>query len=140
MLPNFLIIGAARCATTWISENLSQHPDIFIPPLKELHFFDTHYEKGIAYYESYFDNRSEKAVGEATPAYLYFPNISSLIQQHLPNVKLIASIRNPVDRAFSHYLYLKAKAKIGDIDSDMISFEDKLKVTNRLIEEGFYYD
>ena len=137
--PTFLIIGAARCGTSWITKNLQLHPNIFMPNEKEIHFFDKDYEKGLNYYESIFEGHSQKALGEATPAYLFFPDIPRRIYQHYPKIKLIVSLRNPPDRAYSHFWNLKAKAKPGDPNYS-ISFEKKLQATPRLIEEGFYYD
>jgi hypothetical protein len=137
--PTFLIIGAARCGTSWITKNLRLHPNIFMPNEKEIHFFDRGYEKGLNYYESIFEGYNQKARGEATPAYLYFPSIPQRIHHHYPNIKLIVSLRNPTDRAYSHFWNLKAKAKPGDPNYS-ISFERKLQATPRLIEEGFYYD
>jgi hypothetical protein len=141
MLPNFLIIGAPRSGTTWIEKNLREHPEVFMPKTKELHFFDKHYEKGIGYYESCFsDCGAQKAIGEATPGYLhgaYSQNdIPALIKQHLPNVKMIASLRNPIERAYSRFLHSKAR-----FDRNIqMSFEDKLKDRPEFIEEGMYYD
>lgn len=74
-LPNFLIVGAARCGTTYLSNILMQHPEIFLHPKKELHFFDRDINKGLQYYREYFSGTKTidyKAIGEATPAYLYF--------------------------------------------------------------------
>ena len=108
MLPNFLIIGAQKGATSWLAACLGEHPEIFIPEKKELFFFDKHYSQGLIWYESQFDAGFEaKAVGEATPNYLYFPSNPKRIFNTLGNIKLIASLRHPVDRAYSafrHYL------------------------------------
>lgn len=146
MLPNFLVIGAPRCGTTWIGENLRQHPDIHMPARKELHFFDRHYDRGIAHYEAAFsDWKGEKAVGEATPDYLHGfytahgRDVAELIEKHLPNVKLIASLRNPVDRAYSHFMNVKAK---HEHNADL-TFEEKLRKVRgeaEIIKEGFYAD
>jgi len=106
---------------------------------KEVHFFDQNYEKGISWYEEIFKGRTEKAIGEATPAYLYFEHIPQLIYGHMPHVKLILSLRNPVERAYSHYMNLIAKARKGDPNYG-ISFEKKIAVTPRLITEGLYVD
>lgn len=140
MLPTFLIIGAPRAATSWITRNLRLHPEIYLPRRKELHFFDRHYDRGIKYYMKYFEDRKEEtAVGEATPAYLhglYSDNdIPALIKKHLPHVKLIASLRNPVDRLYSRYW--NAKAKFAE-NADL-SFEEKIRQKPEFIEEGFYY-
>lgn len=137
MLPDFLIIGAPRAGTGWIAKNLMCHPDIYMPRIKELHFFDRHYEKGIEYYEEIFSHaKGEKAIGEATPEYLYLPEIPPLINKHLPDAKLIVSLRNPVDRLYSRYWNSKAKF----IENKEYSFEEKIKSKPLFIEEGYYYD
>ncbi len=135
MLPNFLVIGAPRCGTSWLARNLRAHPEIYLPNDKELHYFDRHYEKGIAWYEKFFINSTEPVVGEATPAYFYNPVIPELIHQTLPNAKLIVSLRNPVDRAYSHFWYRYTDRKIKMKNS---SFEEQLIKNPRLIEEGLY--
>lgn len=137
MLPNYLVVGAARCGTSWIARNLMVHPDVYMPPEKELHFFDREYRRGIQWYESRFQGRAEAAVGEATPAYFYFPQIPDLIRRHMPRARLIVSLRDPVDRAYSHYWNLRAKARWGD-ENYWMPFEEKLRRTPRLIQEGLY--
>src|SRR5690606_33439746 len=103
-LPTFLVIGAARSGSTWISRNLARHPDVFIPKEKELHFFDQRYEEGIEAYRAYVRAATaEKAIGEATPAYLHTPAAAARIRAHLPDVKLIACLRDPIDRLYSRY-------------------------------------
>ncbi len=141
MLPNFLVIGAPRCGTTWIHTNLMAHPQVFVPPEKEVHFFDRDYEKGIAHYESAFEGwRGEPAVGESTPAYLHGAytsrDIPALIKRHLPDAKLVVSLRNPIERAYSRYWNSKAKYK----KNAALSFEQKLEDRPEFIREGFYAD
>lgn len=137
MLPNFLIIGAPRAGTTWIASNIREHPDIYIPRIKEVHFFDRHYEKGLDYYQSFFLHAAgKKAIGEATPEYLYLEEIAPLIKQHLPHSKLIVSLRNPVDRLYSRYWNAKAKYP----ENRHLSFEEKIRQKPLFIQEGFYYD
>ena len=60
MLPSFLVIGAPRAGTTWIAKNLSEHPSVFVPFKKEIHFFDSYYDRGQAFYESYFDEAADR--------------------------------------------------------------------------------
>lgn len=137
MLPNYLVIGAARCGTSWLARNLMCHPNVYMPAQKELHFFDRNYQNGIAWYEAFFRDRNEQAIGEATPAYLYFEQIPELIYRYMPGVRLIVLLRDPIERAYSHYWNIRAKAGKGD-DNYAISFEDKLRRTPRLIDEGMY--
>lgn len=141
MLPNFLIIGAPRSGTTWMARNLRDHPDVFLPKAKELHFFDQHYDKGIEFYESSFaEAKGKKAVGEATPDYLhgaYSKNdIPTLIRKHLPDAKLIVSLRNPVERAYSRFWNAKAR-----YDRNVrMTFEEKLEDRPEFIAEGMYFE
>ena len=135
MLPNYLIIGAARCGTSWLAKNLMLHPEIFMHDKKELHFFDRHYEKGVLWYERQFDSASGKAIGEGTPAYMYHEDTAQLIKKHIPHVKLIATLRDPVERAYSHYYYRERERQA---EKQSMTFESKIAATPRLIEEGLY--
>ncbi len=137
MLPNFLLIGPGRAGSDWITKNLAQHPDIYIPRQKVTRFFNHNYEKGIDWYSKIFGNRQEKAVGESTVGYLMSEGVPERIAEHLPNVKLIANLRNPVDRTYSSYGRLTGMAKPGE-PNYQISFEDKIEMTPRLIEKSCY--
>ena len=109
MLPNFLIVGAARSGTTTLYSHLKDHPDVYLPVNKrpEPHFFlkAAEYIQGLAYYEQrYFSAcRNQKAVGEASTSYLFGPDVPKRIRSSLPDVKLICILRDPVERAFSSY-------------------------------------
>lgn len=108
MLPNFLIIGSQRAGTTSMYRVFSQHPEIFVSKRKELNFFfvDHNYRKGIEHYARYFREAepSHLAVGEATPSYISSRTAAARIKEHLPDVRMILTVRNPVDRAHSSYL------------------------------------
>lgn len=107
MLPNFLVIGSQKAGTTSLHRVLSRHPEIFMPEKKELNFFfkEGEYEKGIGYYEHYFEGTpaDAKAVGEASPGYICHPEAAARIAFHIPDIKLIVTVRNPIDRAYSQY-------------------------------------
>ena len=111
-LPNFLIIGAPKAGTTSLYDYLREHPEIFMPDLKEPRFFG--YEgrgdrsnfpiQSLGEYTALFDPvTGQKAIGEATPHYLIYPGAAARIKALLPEARLIASLRNPVDRAYSIY-------------------------------------
>ena len=105
-LPTFLIIGAPRAATTSVAGHLAAHPDVFVPPLKEMAFFDSseRYERGLDWYRQQFRAAgTATAVGEASPYYMSVPNAIPRIASNLPDVRLVAILRNPVDRAYSHW-------------------------------------
>lgn len=125
MLPNFLCIGAAKSGTTTLYEILKQHPDIYCPKFKEPHFFDLpeNYSKGINWYkQTYFSSADRKIVADLTPSYFYMEEVPKRIFQDLgKDVKFVVILRNPVSRAYSHYLH-----SIRDHNEDL-SFEDALR-------------
>lgn len=125
MKQNFVCIGAQKAGTTTLAEILGQHPDICIPPIKETKFFlfDEDYEKGKEFYDSYFTNyQGQKAVGEFDPDYLLFPFTAERLADTLgKDLRIIVVLRNPADRAYSHYLMTKRKGL------EPYGFEEALK-------------
>jgi hypothetical protein len=114
-MPNFLIIGAMKSGTTALYYYLEQHPQIYMSPVKEPNFFcaggqESSDSKSVtdieAYRDLFKDVSAEKAVGEASHCYLYEPEAAARIQLHVPDAKLLAILRNPVDRAYSHFLHM----------------------------------
>lgn len=106
MLPNFLCIGASKCGTTTLYDILAQHPALFLPKKKEIKYFNVeeNFGKGINWYKDFFEGANEKRVGEFTPGYLYTDGCAERIVKSIgKDVKLIAILRNPIDRAISHY-------------------------------------
>jgi hypothetical protein len=108
-LPNYLVIGAQRSGTTWLHELLGAHPRVYVPNRrKEIRYFSRLYDRGEDWYRGYFPKDADAgrydAIGEVTPTYLYKEEVPDRIREALPNVKLMLMLRNPADRAFSHYL------------------------------------
>jgi Sulfotransferase domain len=108
MLPDFVIIGAQKGGTSLLYRLLIRHPLIESAATKELHFFDNNFSEGLSWYGRYFPQRKciddRKTVsGEATPSYLLDPLVPERMAKTVPDAKLIALLRNPVDRAYSHY-------------------------------------
>lgn len=107
-LPDFLIIGAQKSGTTSLFHYLSQHPKITVSRRKEVHFFSKHYHNGLRYYRSFFPkNTSSQLSGEASPYYLFHPLAPKRIKETIPKAKIIILLRNPVERAYSHYQMMK---------------------------------
>ena len=121
--PNFLIIGAAKSGTTALYQALRQHPEIFMSPVKEPHYFAFAGERmdyrgpGVtinatsvtelgAYQQLFAGATHEKAVGEASALYLYAPNAAARIREYAPETRLIAILRQPAERAFSAFAHL----------------------------------
>ena len=103
--PNFLIIGAQKSGTTTLYHAFKQHPEIYLPEVKELNYFfhESKFSKGIEYYKSFFQPTTEKAIGEASPGYICHPASPKRIYDALPDIKIILILRNPIDRAYSQY-------------------------------------
>lgn len=122
VLPNFFIVGAARSGTTSLNRYLSQHPEIFITPRKEAHFFasdhfprtgpgDEALNRGIIREEAQYTQlfagvTHEKAIGEASVFYLCFPGTAERIVKMVPEAKIIVLLREPAERAYSAYMLL----------------------------------
>jgi hypothetical protein len=110
VLPDFLVIGVMKGGTTSFFNYLAKHPQINPPFRKEIKFFDIHYPEGLGWYRAHFPTRFKMkpgmVTGEATPYYIFHPTAAKRISNVLPNVKLIALLRNPVDRAYSHYNHM----------------------------------
>lgn len=115
LLPSFIIIGATRAGTTSLYEYLGNHPNILQPIVKETAFFNHIYHINPNWYRTFFPTVSEQEetkkqrnkefiiTSEATPSYLIDPRVPKRISKMLPNVKLIVLLRNPIERALSHY-------------------------------------
>lgn len=145
--PNFLCVGAQKAGTTTLYDILTQHPQIFLPTKKELHYFDCEekFLKGEKWYFNNFEARkNEIAIGEITPKYMYIENGAKRIYDLLgKDIKLIFLLRNPVNRSFSHYLMMlkngntdksfKQSAKINFIED-----EKKFLNDNQLISKSLY--
>jgi hypothetical protein len=122
-LPGFLILGAQKAGTTALYAYLRRHPQITGPSWKEVSFFDRHWTRGEAWYRGNFPNvlRSRgDLVGEASPSYLFHPLAPRRVAELVPDAKLIVLVRNPVDRAYSHYHHEVALGR------ERLSFEDAL--------------
>ena len=138
MLPNFIIPRAMKSGTIALRIYLAQHPDIYMAN-KEIHFFNKNFDKGISWYEQFFNEwKGEKAVGEKTPDYLYNEYAPKRIYETLPNVKLIFVLRNPIDRAYSHYWH---NVRSGQ---ETLSFEKALekeeeRIKNPELKERYSY-
>lgn len=147
-LPNFLIIGAAKSGTTALYHYLKQHPQIFFSARKEPHYFSytqtskqtngpSHYVKNAITdfyeYKSLFDDANGYlAVGEASPTYLYIPEAGWRIKELIPSVKMIAILRNPVERAYSAYMHL-----VRDNLEVVKSFEEGLSLEETRIRNNW---
>ena len=101
-LPEFLGLGTQKGGTTTLQRLLEQHPQVYLPPRKELHFFSLHYGEGDIWYRQQFAEAApDQRCGEITPYYLFHPMVPQRIKALLPEAKLIVLLRDPVERALS---------------------------------------
>jgi hypothetical protein len=158
-LPNFLVIGAAKSGTTSLYRYLEQHPSVYLSKIKETNFFATNFVdekpifqeldftleqaqkisfliKNFTEYQRLFEEvtSNKTAIGEVSPLYLNSFVAAQKIKFHIPDVKLIAILRNPVDRAYSGYQMQLRQAK------ETRSFASNLGKEEIYIRGGFYYE
>lgn len=137
ILPNFFVMGAQKSATTSLHHYLEIHPDIYLPDQKETKFFvkPEKYSQGVNYYlDNYFSEvKNEKIIGEIDPDYMYFEdgiiNMNRMLD--LKNTKMVFVLRNPVDRAFSHYLMSYRRGV------EELSFEEAIAVEDMRISKNW---
>lgn len=136
-LPNFIIVGAAKCGTTSLFEYLSAHPDVFTPSNKEPTYFAREVPAGLSEWEDYqklfAGVEEQKRVGEASVAYLYSPSAPDLMLEKLgPDLKIIVMLRNPVDMMYSLWGHMR---RVG---SETLEFHDALDAEEaRMADEHF---
>ena len=145
--PNFIVIGAMKSATTSLYTYLKQHPEIFMTKVKEPMFFNNFQQENNykilgskskkpttleEYLAMFKDAKNEKAIGEASPAYIYNLKAPQLIKEHLPNVKIIAILRHPTDRAYSNYLHTKRADR-----ENAATFQEAIELENKRIEDNW---
>lgn len=134
-LPTFIHIGPGKTGSTWLHEVLSLHPEAYLSPAKDLYFFSRYYDRGVEWYRAQFAQapRDVPVVGEVCPDYLLTSAAAGRIRSTLgPDVKLMVTLRDPIDRAFSSYLYA---AKHGLAQS---SFRATLEAQPEMVQEGRY--
>lgn len=151
-LPDFLIVGAQKCGTTSLYNYLTEHPCVMPAVMKEVHFFDVNFNKSTIWYRSFFPTvviknyfkriyKRNLITGESSPYYLFHPHVPKRIFSILPNVKIVMLLRNPVDRAYSHYNqevklrfeYLSFKEAI-ELEQERLNGE-----VEKILEDENYY-
>jgi hypothetical protein len=148
-LPNFFIVGAARSGTSSLDRYLSQHPEIYLSPKKETHFFardylpprftgpgDERLNQGLIrnedqYAQLFSGVAGEKAVGESSAFYLCFPQAAERIAQAIPDAKILMILREPVDRTYSAYMFLARDSR------ETLGFEEGLSQEEERKRQGF---
>ena len=134
-LPDFLVIGAAKSGTSSLYKCMVQHPQIIWAQRKEVHFFDRNYAKGLRWYRAHFPFRCRlprgTVTGEASPFYLCDPRAPERIASVVPHAKLIVLLRDPVDRAVSHYFHEVKRQR------EPLPLDKALEAEERRVLSGF---
>lgn len=133
-LPNFLYLGPDKSGSSWLFEVLRHHPDCFVPACKDVYYFDEHYDRGMDWYLKFFEDapRDVISMGELSHSYLFSMDAADRIRRDLPEVKLMASLRQPVERCYSHYLYLVSSGLVTT------SFAETIDNRPGLTRSSFY--
>lgn len=137
VLPNLFIGGVQKSGTTYLHNLLKEHPDVFTPKYpQEIHFFDLdkNYNKGLEWYSKYFRQwHQQKIIFQTSPLYIYLPDVPQRIAKMLPESKFIFILRNPIDRAYSHYWHSVKYAY------ETISFAEAIKLESSRIRKNEQY-
>lgn len=150
MLPNFLVVGAAKAGTTSLYHYLKQHPEIYMSPVKEPYYFaymdsrpnikgpNSGWNDTVIYnradYEALFNGAGDKKMlGECSPLYLFSSAAPTNIKNVIPNCKIIILLRQPLDRAYSHYLHWRINCY------ESLSFEDAIAAQEERAKNGWLW-
>jgi hypothetical protein len=144
MLPNFAIVGAQKSGTKTLHHTLARHPEVFMPvEPEEIHFFDLeeNYARGMEWYEALFaGRRDEPRVGQTSPLYMYEPSAIERLARAIPEIRIIAILRNPVDRAYSHYWHeVRYGWESGTFEAALLSEPDRMKRLGAIARRRYSY-
>jgi sulfotransferase family protein len=134
-LPNFLHLGPSKSGSTWLHEVLISHPDVYFAEAKDLYFFSRYFERGVDWYAAPFQGArpEHKIVGEFSQDYLACPEAPERMLDTLgPDIRLMVTLREPADRAFSSFLYLSKHGLAAP------TFRDTPRIAPDLIDQGRY--
>lgn len=135
-VPNFLFIGADRCGSKSLHNIFLQHPDCYVPPIADPYFFDKNYHRGLDWYLGLFADAppTARAIGEFSHDYIHSPEAAERIAHDLPDVKLLATLRDPIERTFSSYASAHSAGVIRG------PFEQAIEEVPMLIGNSLYAD
>ncbi|RKR91219.1 sulfotransferase domain-containing protein [Micromonospora pisi] len=130
-LPDFLVIGGQRCGTTSLYHYLAAHPGVRVATGKELQFFSLHHGRGTRWYRGHFPRLApDERTFEASPYYLFHPSVPARVAATLPEARFVALLRDPVQRAYSHYLHTRSYG------AEPLSFADALDAEEERLDRA----
>lgn len=134
MKPEVIGIGAQKCASSWIHAILGAHPDVGVSDPKEVDFFSYYFDRGYGWYEAHFAAFADKiARFESSPSYFYDPRAPQRAATYNPALKVLALLRNPIERAYSNHLHEVVKCHIP-----ACPFEVGVENNPTYLEQGRY--
>lgn len=143
-LPNFFVLGAAKCGTTSLANHLRAHPEVYLPDIKEVTFFssDANWAAGTPWYEAFYEEvTGEPAIGDATPSYLSTPEAVDRLRTTVgTDVRFVVLLRDPVQRTYSHYRH---RQREGDEHRELAEVLDEELETGcgwGYVREGHYVE
>ena len=141
MTPDFIGIGAQKCATTWVYSILNAHPALALAMPeggdKDTRFFSYYYDRGFAWYEDQFNKLGENTVkGEFSTSYFTSREAPQRIAEYAPDIKLLVCLRNPIERAFSNH---KHEVSLGRIKGEYRNFEKALQKNPMYLHQSLYH-
>ena len=133
--PNFLYIGPDKAGSSWLHEVLLRHEQVFMPEAKDLYFFDRYWDRGLPWYLNHFTPAGPQhvVVGEVCQDYLFHPEAPARIEQALGAPRMMVTLRDPAERAFSSWLYALKQG-----DDWGATFSEGLAKRSELLEHGRY--
>lgn len=141
--PDFIVAGAMKSGTTALRRFLIQHPKIALSYRNEVHFFDVRFDRGPQWYKEQFPRRPSPShlIGEKSPYYLVHPRVPRRIHALYPNVKLIMILRNPIDRAYSHYHFnVRRNLEALTFEQAIVKEPSRIKKGEKELKRGPAYD
>ncbi len=154
-LPSFLVVGTQKGGTTELYEQLVQHPQVKSAFVKEVHYFDANFDKGLDWYRAFFPQQLAPPAatpdvcitGEASPCYLFHPTAARRARMSIPQAKIIMLLRNPVNRAYSHYHHevrlghetLPFEAAIAQEPERLCGEKEKMLADDRYYSERYMH-
>ena len=134
--PDFLGIGAQKCASTWLYRMLAAHPEVGVSQEKEVDFFSFHFDHGYQWYERKFEDcQNKSSAGEISPSYFCEPAVPERVRQYIPDARILVSFREPIQRALSNHRH---EVRVGHFTGAELSFEAGLKNNPMYIDQGRY--
>lgn len=138
MKPNFIGIGAQKCASTWLYRILADHPQAGVSTEKEVDFFSYRFDHGYRWYErrfAHYRGQGKRALGEISPSYFCDPAAAERAARYAPEAKILVSLRDPVERAISNHRH---EVRVGHVPADDTTFESGLANNPMYVEQGRY--